>query len=42
MWWRREERRCIKNQLDERPERGVSRGDCAMRGGGAGRWEVAA
>ena len=31
------------NQLDERPEMGVTRGgDDAMRGGGAGRWEVAA
>jgi hypothetical protein len=42
MWRRREERRCL-SQLDERPERGVTRGgDGAMRGGGAGRWEVAA
>jgi hypothetical protein len=37
MWRRREERRRL-NQLDERPERGVTRGDDgAMRGGGAGR-----
>jgi len=41
MWWRREEKRRL-NQLDERPERGVTRGDGMMRGGGAGRWEVAA
>jgi len=40
-WWQREERRCL-NQLDERPKRGVTRGDGAMRGSGAGRWEVAA
>jgi hypothetical protein len=37
MWRRREERRRL-NQLDERPERGVTRGDDgAMRGGGAGK-----
>ena len=31
------------SQPDERPEMGVTRGgDGAMRGGGAGRWEVAA
>jgi len=41
MWRWREERRHL-NQLDERPERGVARGDGAMRGEGAGRWEVAA
>ncbi len=35
-------RRGDANQLDERPERGVTRGDSAMRGGGVGRWEVAA
>jgi len=39
--WREERRRL--NQLDERPERGVTRGDDGMMGGGgAGRWEVAA
>jgi len=41
MWRRREERQRL-NQLDERPERGVIRGDSVMRGGGAGIWEVAA
>ncbi len=35
-----EERRW-DNQLDERPKRGVTWGDGAMRGGGAGRWEAA-
>jgi len=31
------------NQPDERPEMGVTRGgNDGMRGGGAGRWEVAA
>jgi hypothetical protein len=39
-WWWHEDRRRL-NQLDERPERGVTGGDGAMRGGGAGRWEVA-
>jgi len=40
-WRRREERRRL-NQPDERPEMGVTRGgDGTMRGGGAGRWEVA-
>jgi hypothetical protein len=41
MWWRREERQHL-NQLDERPERGVTRGDGAIRGGGTDRWEVEA
>jgi len=41
MLWHREERQYL-NQLDERPERGVTRRDGTMRGGGTGRWEVAA
>jgi hypothetical protein len=37
-----EERLRSNQPPDKRPERGVTRGDGAMRGGCAGRWEVVA